>query len=542
MINLKQTVRIFYKLMTKKMAMKNLVAIITLSLIYCNFLTLEAQKVTYSGPVEYYFEITKTAKGGGSDGGYNWNVSVDERQIIEGNFYVTFTGNAQMGLYHSSKAGDKQSFNGREIYGMSGLKLTDITEDIHYVNSVNNEGNEQKTSQACYDDLMVFKHNATPGDSRTERFAVNSFRTDPDKAVIEGGNIIFRDNKYILMLMGKMKVNMTSENYSSLTFPCLDTVIPPKLLSGTTTLDFPIVVHAEHLFDNPEVLEGTFVQEDESGDNCSLCLGGLARMVHGDMNCSHVTKITTSWTLVRRTEECNATISYLKGDVKINGVPAKEGSMKVGAGDVIETGSIGSRMEVHLPGNETFRLGSKTRLVLSKPCNPATVKPLSKGQHVMKFVNGKILGIKLKAQYEREDFDSFEDYASYMTAHGWFHTAIAGVRGHLINPSTIFYASTNPDFVPYIVPQNDLSKSITTIQQEDPEKAELIEGYQSLPDNNIAIYLDFQDGIVRDLTVLRGTIRVEDDMGLRSMDIPEGTTVNQWADGTQMTEITILTK
>ncbi|MDX9772835.1 MAG: hypothetical protein RBT02_05355 [Bacteroidales bacterium] len=60
--------------------------------------------------------------------------------------------------------------------------------------------------------------------------------------------------------------------------------------------------------------------------------------------------------------------------------------------------------------------------------------------------------------------------------------------------------------------------------------------------NQTAYYLDFEDGIVRDLTALRGTIRVEDDMGLRSMDITEGTTVKQWADGTPMTEIVILTK
>jgi len=53
--------------------------------------------------------------------------------------------------------------------------------------------------------------------------------------------------------------------------------------------------------------------------------------------------------------------------------------------------------------------------------------------------------------------------------------------------------------------------------------------------NQTAYYLDFEDGIVRELTALRGTIRVEDDMGLGSMDINEGTTVKQWADGTPMT-------
>ncbi len=102
--------------------------------------------------------------------------------------------------------------------------------------------------------------------------------------------------------------------------------------------------------------------------------------------------------------------------------------------------------------------------------------------------------------------------------------------------------SADPDFVLYTVSQNELTFGIFKVQQDDPEKAELIEGCQSLPGNQTAFNLDFQDGIVRDLTALRGTIRVEDDMGLRSMDITEGTTVNQWDDGTPMTGIVILTK
>jgi len=68
------------------MAMKNLVAIITLSLVSCNFSTLKAQTTIYIGEVDYHLEIIKTANGGGTDKGYNWNVSVDERQIIEGKF------------------------------------------------------------------------------------------------------------------------------------------------------------------------------------------------------------------------------------------------------------------------------------------------------------------------------------------------------------------------------------------------------------------------------------------------------------------------
>lgn len=41
--------------------------------------------VTYSGPVEYHLEVIKTAGGGGTDGGYNWNVSVNESEYKHGN-------------------------------------------------------------------------------------------------------------------------------------------------------------------------------------------------------------------------------------------------------------------------------------------------------------------------------------------------------------------------------------------------------------------------------------------------------------------------
>jgi hypothetical protein len=106
----------------------------------------------------------------------------------------------------------------------------------------------------------------------------------------------------------------------------------------------------------------------------------------------------------------------------------------------------------------------------------------------------------------------------------------------------MLYASADPDFVPYPVPVKNPSSNILPAQQSDPEKDELIEGYQSLPENTIAFYLDFQDGVVHEVTALRGTIRIEDEMGIKSMEVPEGTTVTHWKDGTQMTEITIMTK
>ena len=169
----------------------------------------DAQMVTYSGPVEYHLEMIKTAGGGGTDGGFNRNVNVNEKQIVDVNLYVIFTGAARKGLYHSTHS--QTSIDGNLIYGISGLMLTDIQEKIHFNNTVNNEGNDQKISQACYDDRMVFRHNAEPGDSRTERLAVQWIRKEPDEPVIEGGKIMFRDNNYTLTFMGEMKVNVASE-------------------------------------------------------------------------------------------------------------------------------------------------------------------------------------------------------------------------------------------------------------------------------------------------------------------------------------------
>ena len=490
------------------MAMKNLVAIITLSFIYSNFSTLEAQKVTYSGPVEYHLEMIKTAGGGGTDGGYNWNVSVNEKRIIDGSFFVTFTGVATGGF---------------SLFG-----LTSIDESISYINTVNNEGNDQKTSQACYDDRLVFIENVTPGDSRTQRTSVNTTRINPEKPVIESGQIMFRDNKYILMLMGKMKVNINMETYTEETFPCWDTIIPPNTLSNSTTVDFPIAISGEKTIDNQDVLEGVYVQKNETSNDCNKCLGGMGRMVHGDVNCSYISKITTSWTLVKRSTECNAELSYSRGDVKINGAPAKQGSIKVGAGDVISTGTK-SRMELRI-GNSTYRLGSKSKLLLTDPCELKPREINDPHEAGLNFFKGRIYSLVQNTVGTGYDYDPN------------MRTAGVGVRGHVSPEVPLYYVSAGPGFGPSVFQDDFQLSGFSRVQQDNPEKAELIEGYQSLPDNQTAYYLDFEDGIVRDLTALRGTIRVEDDMGLRSMDIPEGTTVSQWNDGTPMTGIVILTK
>jgi hypothetical protein len=491
--------------------MKNLLAISFVLLLLNSFHHLKAQMVTYSGPVEYHLEVIKTANGGGTDEGYEWNVSVNEKQIINGSFFVTFTGGTTAGF--------------------SMFKLTSIDENIEYINTVNNEGNDRKTSQPCYDDRLVFVKTATPGDSRTKQSSINYTRANPEKMVIEGGQMMFRGDKYTFMLMGKMKVNMTVETYSEETFPCWDTIIPPKSISNSTTLDVPIAISGEKTIGNRNVLEGIYVKQNETSNDCNKCLGGLGRMVHGDVNCSYISKITTSWTLVKRNKECDADVTYIKGDVKINGMPAKTGTVKVGAGDVITTGPK-SRISFSLKnGNELYRLGSKSKLqLMSDPCNTHDIAPISKEQAMLKFISGKVLGVKKKARLYREDFDNDQDYYLYMSVNSWFHTAVAGVRGQLIKPPKTFYASASTDLSGY------LNLPI------DPEKEELLKECGELPDEAVAFYLHFEDDEVKDLTVVKGTLKIENANHIKSQTISEGNTTNKWDDGTIMSDVIISTK
>ena len=459
---------------------------------------IKGQMVTYSGPVEYHLEIIKTAGGGGTDGGYDWNVSVNERRIIDGSFFVTFTGGAAAGF--------------------SAFQLTSIEENINYVNTVNNEGNDQKTSQACYDDRLVFVETATPGDSRTQRTSVITTHANTEKPVIEGGQMMFRGNKFTFMLMGKMKVNITSEMYTAETFPCLDTIIPPKSISSSTTLDFPIVISGEKTIDTHDILEGFYIKENETSTDCNKYLGGMGQMVHGDVNCSYISKITTSWTLVKRNKDCNANLSFSRGDVKINGVPAKQGSINVGAGDIITTG-IKSRMELRV-GNSTYRLGSKSKLLLTNPCelyNEEKTKPGSNSVSAT-LLKGKLYALVNKLVGSELDFKQN------------MRTTASGVRGQLWKPPTIFFASTDANFNSYI------------FQQDDTEKAELIAGYENLPDDFSAFYIHFEDNEVEDITALKGTLKIEDSNQTKNKIINEGETLNIWDDGIIMSDVIISTK
>jgi hypothetical protein len=478
--------------------MKSLTAILAFLFILFDFCNLKAQLVTYSGPVEYYLEVSKSASGEGTDGGWNWNIDISEKRIIRGSFFVTFSGMA----------------NG--IGGLNMYKLTGIEENIEFIQTVYNEGNDLK-----------YMGKEMPANERSRKLAVTGKRLSLDKPVIKSGFLNFQDGKYRIMLTGEMEVSITSELYSEETYP---ENRPPQSVTETKRVKLPVVLSGEKNSENLKYLEGTSILQNEQSDDCRICIdANFASMVHGDMECSYISKITTSWTLVKNAErECEAKVTYIKGDVKINGMPAKTGTVKVGAGDVITTGPKSGISFSLKNGNELYRLGSKSKLQLMfDPCNMNDIAPISKEQAMIKFINGKVLGVKLKARLEREDFDNEEDYYWYMSANSWFHTAVAGVRGQLIGPPKNFYTSTDSDLSGY------LNFYI------DPEKEELLKEFGNLPDGAAAFYLHFEDEQVKDISVLKGNFKVADSGRIKSKTVSEGSTTNLWDDGTTMRDVVI---
>lgn len=333
---------------------------------------------------------------------------------------------------------------------------------------------------------------------------------------------MIKGDKYTFLLFGEMKMEVTYVSLSEETFPCKGSSDPPKSISNTSTFTFPIVINAEKELVNPKHMEGTYILENTSSDNCNKVLpGDIARMAHGDMTCSAISDIRTSWILVKRAKECDGNVSYLRGDVKINGAPAEKGDINIGEGDLIETGP-GSRIELRMSDGSTYRMGSKSKLTMINPCPAVGEKTLT-----ATALKGKFYYLANKIVAKEKTLKT--------------GGTVGGVRGQA-NSRPVFYASADPDFVPLSLTKFQNSLYPHSYQQDDPEKAELIKGYESLPDEQAAYYLDLEDGVVKDLTALRGTLYIEDDMGLRSMEIPEGTSVSMWQDGTEMTEITISIK
>ena len=488
--------------------MKTRISIFSILLIFFIVQDATSQEITYKGHVTYKHSKTTTAMGGGSDKGYNWNVDINQNYVVEGRFSVEYTG-------------------GLSPVGVAMFQLTNIHENINFQNTVSTRANEEKISQYCYDDLMRYTRTETPGDSRTYKLNINSEKTDPEKASVSQGNLTIisppsnnkkepTDGKYTIMLIGNIKTNVATALYDERKFPCLEEENHTSSSNrNTVKMDFPIVIHIEEDFDGSDVLIGESVVTDLHSTDCSGCLGSVARMVHGDVTCAFDETTTVTWCLVKRTKKCEPVITYLKGDVKINGEPVKQWGRGIEEGDIIETGSH-SRIEIRTGNDEAIRLGSKSQLSWFDHCKPR--KPMTNKEaflSAMTLTKGQMYAIVSRIVGKESTFEVKT------------RTCGVGVRGQLIPASNTYYASADPYFLQ---------------EESNPEKAELIEGYQYLSDTQTAYYIHFEDDVIKDISNLKGSVRITDPEGLRKLDIPEGATITQWENGTTMSEIVILTK
>jgi hypothetical protein len=245
---------------------------------------INAQLYTYSGEVKFHAERIEIAFGGGSDSGYDWNVNVDEKWIINATFFTRFSGTLP-----KLPSGMPLMF-----------KLTTIdAENFEFENSASNEGNEQKISQVCYDESARFSHKATPGDSRFYKKGVRSSVIETDKPIIEGGVLSFHNNKYTISLMGKFKYRVEGIESTGRKLACSDTELTPSSLSFDETLEFPMGISGNGTIENPEVIAGFFTPVDISNTDCRNCTGSLSDYVHGDIECAFINKIDISWSLTR---------------------------------------------------------------------------------------------------------------------------------------------------------------------------------------------------------------------------------------------------
>ncbi len=495
-----------------------------------------SQQITYSGTVEYKHTRTKTANGSGSNG-YNWNAKADEKYIVEGTFYVTFTG-----AVSSS--------------GTAMFQFTGINEKINFIYTADNEAKGEKISQACFDAVKRVSYTVSPGKSQIYKLSIESERLEPTKPCVTSGFLGIQcppsDNKqgnckYSIMLMGTIKTNVTSAIYTEETFPCNEANNKPaNLFTNTVKMDFPIVINLEKDFDiTDEILEGESVITDIHNTDCRGCLtSSLTSMIpdNDDVKCAYDENLTVSWSLVKRSKECDANLSYVKGDVKINGVSVKEGNTKISAGDIISTGDK-SRMQIILPGGEAIMLGSNSRFIVKDPCNLTPpremMEPHKKGYNLLKGKVFQAMKVPQKFKLERKDFNNEEDWANYRAMHtGYFHTAVAGVRGQISPPAREYYGSNDYNIKvkggPYFDPQY--------IKEIDPEKESMINEFGDLKDYDGAFYVHTEPEAIYDVSAIKGDILVESAIGTNKMVVKEGLTVTSWPDGSPFIDIYISAK
>ncbi|HDR50470.1 MAG TPA: hypothetical protein ENN90_02450 [Mariniphaga anaerophila] len=144
---------------------------------------------------------------------------------------------------------------------------------------------------------------------------------------------------------------------------------------------------------------------------------------------------------------------------------------------------------------------------------------------------GKLFSQRHPGSYTRNDFESDEEWQRFQSRHSsWFRYGGTGVRGWNLKAPAVFYASANPDI-------NCLLSTST-----NSEKEELIPHLNSIPKDASAFYIHCEKGEVKDFTVVKGILKIEDSAHLKNKIISEGTTTNKWDDGTMMTDIIVSTK
>ena len=310
--------------------MKNHIYIVSLFTFLCICQNAYSQQITYGGPIDYKYIRTKTVTGSGSEG-YNWNVNVDEKFIIEGTFYVVFSG-----MFSSA--------------GFTMYQAENIQENIHFENSVFNEAFEERITQGCSDENSKATRVVSPGDSRFYQHTVTHERINPDKPCMNGGKLNktrpnsvgdkkVQSGSYTIMLGGEIETEMTSKIFSEQKYACNpERNEPPDADNQIMRMTFPVSIMLTEEFTGSPVLEGNKILSDIHETNCGPG-SPYANMTHGDVGCNFEEKISVSWYLTKRNEDCNANISGIKGEVKINGNRVENGSIKIGAGDMISTGS-----------------------------------------------------------------------------------------------------------------------------------------------------------------------------------------------------------
>lgn len=471
----------------------------------CINLSAYSQQISYGGPIEYKFTRTKTVTGSGSEG-YNWNVNVDEKFIIEGTFYIVFSG-----MFTSA--------------GFTMYQAESIQEDIHFENTVHNEAIEERIKQGCSDENSTATIIVSPGDSRTYRQIVTHERINSKKPCINGGTLSItspnsngnqklQNGSFSIMLGGEIETEMTSETFSEYKFACHpERNEPPDVITQTMKMSFPVSIVLAEEFNGSSVLEGKKVLSDIHKTDCGPG-SPYANMTHGDVDCNYTENITVSWHLTKRNKECDASLTGIKGNVKINGVPVGNGNVKIGAGDMISTGGK-SGIKIHLPDNSYMALGSNSRLILNDPCNSNPTENDVSMETKLRMLAGKIL-------YSLGRTGEFEVKTG---------TAVTGVRGQ-IDPSFIesFYTNDRKHGGPHY---DFLDEPVVN----DPEKVCLIQESGNLNNSKLVLYIHSDSEGVHDISALKGNLEVESTDKLKRMEVNEGESVTSWPDGSPFGEI-----